>query len=292
MNMNPVLLKELKVRMRGWRAAGMIALYLLILAAVAVFIIYTTYMNPYSSTVDPQVSVGSYTVLAIFQFILILFIAPALTAGAISGEREKQTLDLVLCTRLKPRSIIIGKLFASLSQIILLIAASLPIFSTVFLFGGISILEILQLFGFYIVTALTIGCIGIFFSTYLKRTTAATVLTYGIVAFLTLGTLFITVIYLGMVYNMNYDKFFSLLYINPIAGFSSLLAEQFGSGADFLPGFRSTHTAGKNMLEPWQINILFDFGLSVLLIALSAYRINPVRKGLSVLLKRSKQRVI
>ncbi len=288
MNINPVLLKELKVRMRGWRAAAMIALYLLILAAVAVFIIYTTYMNPYSSTVDPQASVGSYTVLAIFQFILILFIVPALTAGAISGEREKQTLDLVLCTRLRPISIILGKLFASLSQIILLIAASLPVFSTVFLFGGISMMEILQLFGFYAVTALTIGTIGIYFSVSLKRTTAATVLTYGVVAFMTLGSIFITVLYLGMVYNMSYDKFFPLLYINPIAGFSSLLSGQFGSSANFLPGFGSANAAAKGLLEPWQVNILFDIGLSVLLAALSAYKINPVRKGIAVLWKRKK----
>lgn len=290
MNMNPVLLKELKVRMRGWRAAAMIALYLLVLASVAVFIMYTTYMNPYSATVGPQVSTGAYSVLAIFQFILILFIAPALTAGAISGEREKQTLDLVLCTRLKPYSLIVGKLFASLSQIILLIAASLPVFSTVFLFGGISMLEILQLFGFYIVTALTMGCIGIFFSTYLKRTTAATVLTYGVVAFLTLGTLFITVIYLGMVYNMSYDRFFPLLYMSPVAGFSSLLADQFGSNINAILGFRTTSAAAQNMPQPWQINILVDLGLSALLVALSAYRINPVRRGLFARFKGKKQK--
>ena len=113
MKINPVLLKELKVRMRGWKAAGIIALYLLALTAVAVFIIYTVFTDPYTSSIDPQVSIGAYTGLAVIQFILIMFIVPALTAGAISGEREKQTLDLVLCTRLRPISIITGKLFAS-----------------------------------------------------------------------------------------------------------------------------------------------------------------------------------
>ncbi|HWR60207.1 MAG TPA: ABC transporter permease, partial [Clostridia bacterium] len=196
MNINPVLLKELKVRMRGWRAAGIIALYLLILSLVALFIIYTTFMNPYGSSIDPQVSIGAYTGLAVVQFILIMFIVPALTAGAIAGEREKQTLDLVLCTRLKPISIITGKLFASTSQTLLLIISSLPLFSMVFLFGGISIKEVIQLFAFYIVTAVTIGCIGIFFSTCLKRTTAATVFTYGMVAFLCFGTIFIGVFYI------------------------------------------------------------------------------------------------
>lgn len=286
MNMNPMLLKEIKVRMRGWKAAGVVALYLAILALVALFIMFTTFMNFYSSTVDPQVSIGAYTGLAVVQFILIMFIVPALTAGAISGEREKQTLDLVLCTKLRPISIIVGKLFASTSQIILLIVASLPLFSTVFLFGGISTKEIVQLFGFYIATAITIGCIGIFFSTYLKRTTAATVLTYGAVAFLAFGTIFIGIFYIRIFYQWNYQKFLPILYANPLAGFSSLLAQQFGymgRGFDFIPGFYIASTAQnpnmKMVVQPWLANVIFDAGLSVVLLILSAIKINPVRKS-------------
>ena len=287
MNINPVLLKELKVRMRGWKAAGIIALYLLILTLVALFIMYTTFMNPYSSNIDPQISIGSYTGLAVIQFILIMFIVPALTAGAIAGEREKQTLDLVLCTKLRPISIITGKLFASTSQTLLLIFASLPLFSMVFLFGGISIKEIIQLFGFYIVTAVTIGCIGIFFSTHLKRTTAATVFTYGTVAFLAFGTIFIGIFYIRIFYQFNYQNFLPILYSNPLAGFSSLLAGQFGyygGGMNFIPGFYIVNQGqNPNMakaIDPWLANVIFDAVLSAVLLMLSAIRINPVRKNI------------
>ena len=292
MNMNPVLLKELKVRMRGWKAAGIIALYLLVLSLVALFIIYTTFMNPYGSSIDPQASIGAYTGLAVIQFILIMFIVPALTAGAISGEREKQTLDLVLCTKLRPISIITGKLFASTSQTLLLIIASFPIFSMVFLFGGISINEIMQLFGFYIITAVTIGSIGIFFSTYLRRTTAATVLTYGTVAFLAFGTIFIGVFYIRIFYQWNYENFLPILYANPLVGFSSLLAGQFGYSAGgmdfftgmFISGARQNANAVK-AIAPWLANIIFDVVLSVVLLMLSAMRINPVRKGMFSIFK-------
>lgn len=284
MNINPVLLKELKVKMRGWRAAGIIALYLLILSLVALFIIYTTFMNPYGSSIDPQVSIGAYTGLAVVQFILIMFIVPALTAGAIAGEREKQTLDLVLCTRLKPISIITGKLFASTSQTLLLIVSSLPLFSMVFLFGGISIKEVIQLFAFYIVTAVTIGCIGIFFSTCLKRTTAATVFTYGMVAFLCFGTIFIGVFYIRIFYNWNYDSFLPILYSNPLTGFGSLLAGQFGysgGGMNIFPGMYLTNPAQgtAKAIEPWLVNVIFDVILSAVLLVMSALRINPVRKS-------------
>ncbi|HYF81960.1 MAG TPA: ABC transporter permease subunit [Clostridia bacterium] len=287
MNINPVLLKELKVRMRGWRAAGIIALYLLILSLVALFIMYTNFMNPYSSTIDPQVSIGAYTGLAVIQFILIMFIVPALTAGAIAGEREKQTLDLVLCTKLRPISIITGKLFASTSQTLLLIIATLPLFSTVFLFGGISIKEIIQLFGFYIVTAVTIGCIGIFYSTFLKKTTAATVFTYGTVAFLAFGTIFIGIFYLRIFYQWNYQNYLPILYSNPLAGFSSLLAGQLGysgMGLDSILGFYIGNSANNpkavKTIDPWLANVIFDAVLSVVLIILSAIKINPVRRSI------------
>jgi ABC-2 type transport system permease protein len=291
----------LKVRMRGWRAAGIIALYLLILALVALFIMYTNFMNPYSSTIDPQVSIGAYTGLAVIQFILIMFIVPALTAGAIAGEREKQTLDLVLCTKLRPISIITGKLFASTSQTLLLIVASLPLFSTVFLFGGISIKEIIQLFGFYIVTAVTIGCIGIFFSTFLKKTTAATVFTYGTVAFLSFGTIFIGIFYIRIFYQWDYQNYLPILYSNPLAGFSSLLSGQFGyfgGGLNFIPGFQianpSNNPNAVKTIDPWLANVIFDAVLSVVLIILSAIKINPVRKSMFSFLrfKRKTKKVI
>lgn len=284
MNINPVLMKELKVRMRGWRAAGIIALYLAVLSLVAVFIIYSTYIDPYSSTIDPQISTGAYTGLAVIQFVLIMFIVPALTAGAISGEREKQTLDLVLCTRLKPISIVTGKLFASTSQTLLLIVSSLPLFSMVFLFGGISMREVLQLFAFYIITAITIGSIGIFFSTCLKRTTAATVLTYGAVAFLCIGTIFLGMFYLKIFYNWDYDRFLPIFYTNPVGGFGSLLASQFGydsGGLGFIFGVNVGSTAnGAKALSPWLGNVIFDVIFSALMLTLSAMRINPTREGI------------
>jgi ABC-type transport system involved in multi-copper enzyme maturation permease subunit len=284
MNINPVLMKELKVRMRGWRAAGIIALYLVVLSLVAVFIIYSTFVDPYGSTIDPQISTGAYTGLAVIQFILIMFIVPALTAGAISGEREKQTLDLVLCTRLKPISIVTGKLFASTSQTLLLIVSSLPLFSMVFLFGGISMKEVLQLFAFYIITAITIGSIGIFFSTCLKRTTAATVLTYGMVAFLCIGTIFLGMFYLKIFYNWDYDRFLPIFYTNPVGGFGSLLASQFGydsGGLGFIFGMNVGNTAnGAKAIEPWLGNVIFDVIFSALMLTLSAMRINPTREGI------------
>ncbi len=278
MNVNPVLLKELKVKMRGWRAVGIITVYLAILALVAVFFLITTASDMYTSIINPELAVSSYTLLSIFQFALILFIVPALTAGAISGEREKQTLDLLLSTSMSPLSIIIGKLFASLSHIILLIVASLPIFSMIFMFGGISLVELLQLMGFYIATSIMIGSIGMFFSTYFRKTTVANVLTYGAVAFLTLGTLFLTLFYFEVIlHSWNQNNLSYIMYINPVTGFSSVLLEQLGRGNfDFLIGLDYNNTK-HFFMKPWMINIVIDMIFSAFLIWLSAMKLNPLK---------------
>lgn len=280
--MNPVLRKELKVKMRNWKTVGVIGAYLAVLAAVALFITYSNNSNIYSSTINPQFSIGVYTAIAVVQFMLILFIAPALTSGAIAGERERQTLDLILCTKLAPRSIILGKLLASMSHVLILVIASIPMFSIVFLYGGISVVEMLQLFGFYIVTAIMAGSIGIFFSTFAKRTIAATVLTYVLGIFMCIGTLFIAVVYIRIFYDFDYQKFFPLLYINPIVGFSSLLTSQFGiqygNFMNSIPGMYSVSNTVLRGTAPWLINIYVNIGISILMLFLASIKINPVRK--------------
>ena len=133
---NPVLLKELKVKTRSWKIAFLIAIYNLVLVLITIFSMKIS-NNGYDIGYRPQWILTTYGFIVVVQFGLIGLIAPALTAGAISGEREKQTLDILLSTTLSHRSIVFGKLWASLSQVILLIFSSIPVFSIIFLYGVI-----------------------------------------------------------------------------------------------------------------------------------------------------------
>lgn len=54
-----------------------------------------------------------YEFVTSMEFILLMFIVPAVTASAISGERERQTLDLMLTTRMSAGQIVTGKLLSS-----------------------------------------------------------------------------------------------------------------------------------------------------------------------------------
>ncbi len=285
---NPVLQKELKVKMRSWKAAILIGVYNLVLLLLTIFILKMTISNgtgvPTQSTIF-----GTYAFLVAAQFGLIALITPALTAGAISGEREKQTLDILLSTTLNHGSIITGKLFASLSQVILLLISSVPVFSIIFLYGGIGFVQLIQVYMFFIVVAITLGSIGIFFSTYIKKSTAANVLTYAVVVFLGIGTLLISIFYVQMVIvpinpNTPYEGTFWLFNLNPGLALVSLVSDQFQEGAGrMFPGLNLTVQEGK--LHLWHINVIFNICLSVLLLFLSAIKLNPVKRKL---FKRSK----
>lgn len=275
--MNPILRKEAKVRMRTWRAPFLIAIYIGILAFIAAFALFNTVFAPYNQGFNSNDIITSYAVLAGIQFLLIAFIVPAFTSSAISNERERQTLDLLLCTKLKPSSIVIGKLITSISQILMLIISALPVFSIIFLFGGISIKEMIQLFVYYIIFAVTFGSIGMFFSTYIKKTTTATVLTYGAILFLMLGTLIISAFYMSIKYRYSTNPIsqrLPLMYFNPGAGFVSLVMDQFGKSVNIgIPGIVKLGS-----IPFWGVNMIIDIVISGIMLSLSIYKLDPMKK--------------
>ena len=113
--------------------------------------IFATMTMSGTSYFRPSESFILFALLAFIQLGLVLFITPGLTAGAISSEREKQTLPILLTTSQSSFQIISGKLLSSIAFLLLLIVAGLPVYSLVFLFGGISPLDFVKVFFFLFV---------------------------------------------------------------------------------------------------------------------------------------------
>lgn len=166
--------------MRGWRAPGLIALYVGVLGFIAWFILAITRTT--GQTFAPQLGGTIFATLGIAQFFLLLFSAPGLTAGAIAGEREKQTLDLLLITRLTPLQVVSGKLWSAVAFTLLLMFASLPVYSLLFLLGGIAMGSLIRTTIVYVVTVFLLGALGLFFSSVFRRTQAAVIAAYGLAA--------------------------------------------------------------------------------------------------------------
>ncbi|MGB8002323.1 MAG: ABC transporter permease [Anaerobacillus sp.] len=198
--LNPVLNKEFKLRLRSFKSYLGILIYLFVLGGIGIGFIYLTSMNTQMGYFRPEESRYMFIVLSMVQLALILFMTPGLTAGVISGERERQTLNMLLTTKQTSASIIIGKLLSSISFLVLIIIASLPLYSIVFLFGGVSPGTLLATFGLYLVTIFTIGSLGVLFSTLIRKTIVSMITAYGSTLFLTAGAGFITLISMQMLY--------------------------------------------------------------------------------------------
>jgi ABC-2 type transport system permease protein len=186
---NPIVAKEYRSRMRTWRSPVAMTIYILLLGGLgwAIFsaMSYSS-RNSFNGGQAANYGQGLFLYLVLFQMVLLAFITPALTAGAISSERERQTIDLLFVTKLPTFSILWGKLLASMSFVLLLLLLSVPIFSLVFLFGGIELDQVAAAFLVTAVTALTLGIMGIACSTAFRRTLPSTVTAYG-AAFVLLG---------------------------------------------------------------------------------------------------------
>ncbi len=125
------------------------------------------------------------------ETLLVAFLAPMATAGAISLEREKQTLEMLAATPITSVAIVVGKLLSALIYVWLLIAASIPLTAVVFVFGGVAPDDLLHGYLVLIITALGLGAFGLLCSSLVKRTQAASAITiFGVLA-LSIGSLFV-----------------------------------------------------------------------------------------------------
>jgi ABC-2 type transport system permease protein len=178
---NPVILKEMRGQMRGNRAFIIITTYLLLLSTL-IALIYLGFISAEetSPTSSLRQSLGKtvFGVVVGFELMMVCFLPPALTSGAIAAERERQTFDLLRTTLLPARTLVIGKLVSAISFLLILLFVGFPLQSLAFLFGGVSVDEVLIALLMLIATAFFFSGIGLLVSSLMKSTLASTVISY------------------------------------------------------------------------------------------------------------------
>ena len=178
--LNPIMAFSATRRMRSFKTmlvviAYVAALLLLALAFLGSFIPDAVYLN--TMTRGPM----CYLALLIAQFALIILIAPAMTSASIAGERERQTLDLLLVTNTGSFRIAIGKVMESFAVLALLIVCGLPVMSLCLLTGGVSLGQILIGELFLLAEAFACVSIGVFCSSVARSTVLSGVLSYLVI---------------------------------------------------------------------------------------------------------------
>lgn len=283
MRVNPVLRNESKISVRSIKFTLMIFAYTAVLS-VAVMIYYSSVNEAiFSNGLYLESSKLFYVVMAIGQAILLLFIVPALSSTAICSEREKQTLDILLSSKLTPLQIIIGKVSASSLRVIILIISTMPLYAIGALIGVVKISNILSLIVFFIVNTIFVSSIGVFISTCAKTSKVSTTLSYAVVLAIYMGIIVITwAILIITIYNKDMSgtalttmpKASPIVYLSPVVGFVSLLLNQVGLGLEFSSIFSEF---GISMYSEY-ISIVIQLVLSGLFIYLASVKLNPLNK--------------
>jgi len=186
---NPVMIKELRGRMRGRRAFVALTIYAGLLSAFAsaIYLLYASAADDIGGPPGQLIGKIVFGGVVITELLLVCFVTPALTASAISGERERRTFDLLCTTLLPAQSLVVGKLISALSYIVLLIIAGVPLQSLAFFLGGVTPEEVILSVVLLLVTALTFAVVGLFFSALSRTTLGSTVLSYAFALAATAG---------------------------------------------------------------------------------------------------------
>lgn len=296
---NPVFIKETKLRVRNIKFGVTILVYNLILLMIAAYGFEVMYHAAWDDYVDYGQVLFVYMALVFLEAMMVAFLVPSFTAGSIAGEREKQTLDILLTTPMRPGEIVWGKLFASVCMVVLLVISSLPILSLIYTIGGVSLMEMLQFVGLIIVAAIYLGSIGVWASTFIRRTVPATVFTFGglvivcAVSFVIVGAVYILYYTFGIDLSSGMEVtegavdisfILLILLINPAVSLIEMLTGQF-SGTSLMKlmneSFSGDYSTGlpNFLLQHWfVISLIVQIVLAILIMKLAAKNLDPIGK--------------
>lgn len=188
LHLNPVAVREFVSRMRSARAYTIITIYLAIVSALGVLLYAVSFLTS-TRTIGSSGQVGTvvFSFLVGMQVLLVSFLTPAFTVSAISSEREQGTFDLLRATLVSPRQIVLAKLLSSIGFTLVLIVATLPLFSLAFLLGGVEPVELLIVLCVVLSSALFFSLLGLYASARSRTTLGATVITYAVTLGIVVG---------------------------------------------------------------------------------------------------------
>lgn len=176
--LNPLVERELLGRMRAGRTIWLLVAYVAALGGLMALVVA---LSTAGSVLGPntfEVAAMAFDIVVGLELVLVGMVSAAAAAGAISGERERQTWELLLVTGLSPWRIVSGKLVSAVMLVLWLVVAGMPVFAPVLYLGAVPAGTLLRLLGLFVVSALAWAGIGLAWSALLRRTIGAVVAAY------------------------------------------------------------------------------------------------------------------
>lgn len=173
---------DLTQRIRGSRTGWTVGLWLLF--------VYGFVALGWSATNDAGAELRAalfYGITVCVVLGLTLLIAPSLSAGSITGDREHGVLATLQTTLLTPAEIALGKLLAAWLAALAFLALAVPVLLWALLAGGVSAGSLVAALATIALALLAVSAVGLAISALSARTISSVVLTYVVTGFLVLG---------------------------------------------------------------------------------------------------------
>ena len=172
-----IIRKELITLLRSFKAFAFLGIVLGLLSAIVVI------AWPPETLIGLRAALSRklFSTIATGEFVVLAFLAPVFSAGAITLEREKQCLDLLLTTPLGPTRILWEKFVSAFLYLLMVLIATAPVVAVTLFLGGVSLGELILSYLLFATAGAIFAVIGLCCSTFFQRTFGALVASYLVV---------------------------------------------------------------------------------------------------------------
>ena len=266
----PIFTKELRVSSRRRRNYVLRGAYLAVLTIFVVLVWLATVRwdsyGSYAYRVSRMALAGRTIIvwIAWFQFIAIQLVAVIMLSTSISEEVYAKTLGVLMTTPINSFQIVVGKLLSKILQLLILLAASLPILAVLRVLGGVPWDFVVASLCITLTSALLVASVTMFFSILYRWAFVSILMSLGVLtAVYGLVPLIVSLLVAAM---RVHDKELIMLLVtvlinyNPVIMLGALTAEVFE------PGSVTRGPGGAMMFFAWWVNCLVSLGLASLIL--------------------------
>lgn len=291
MRWNPIVKKDLQVTARSMRLSWGVFAYETVLTMA--FLLALAVIQQESRSIYTTGNIYGYLiylfpVLSIAQVCIVALIVPVITASSISGEKERQTFDIMLTTCMSPFSIVLGKVASAVLRILFFVMAGMPIMALAFVAGGLSWSYLFYFILTIILLSLLSGSIGILCSALCRRSITAVVLSYVFYFFIYILTFLPVILRALLTDGERMGESMLILLINPFIFFEEFFMQLmtgeslFGaSGSNFTRGEVGFITYNLSQGKVWLfLSAACILTLSILFMLAAAWKVNPMHSSL------------
>jgi len=225
--LNPIVKKDLQVSARSMRLSwGLFAYEALLTMAFLLALIVIQENSSYFYYRETNIYsdlIYLFPVVAVVQVCIVALIVPILTASSISGEKERQTFDIMLTTCMSPWSIVVGKVTSAVIRILFFVVGSMPIMALSFVVGGMSWGNLLLYVLAVVLLSVFSGSIGIMCSAFCKKSITAVIMSFAIYCVI-YGFSFVPILITIMMTGRSAGESVLLLLFNPMVFFEEFFS--------------------------------------------------------------------